>query len=268
MQTITHHPGFPKAICPHKQYDWSVSQVQYKALQADAYGSPHSNSYTESIAPTQPAASSGAALTFTPKIAGYWAVSVSCGVTVTDTQTNQYWSGSGNAGPKDLTSYTLDITYTGPTVSPDTAGVVTDKTTHIHAGWPIQLGVTNVAPTDLPKTFTWTISGAGPNGSAAVGGYNPTAGPTYVTGLYSANSTGTSFPAVDGHYYYAAKGNETASVTPTGSGIPPVKTIFDVTKPTATTSATTDRVNVWSQSGDFGFGGWMSSHRKITVQME
>ena len=92
------------------QYNWSVSQVQYKALQADTYGSPPADSYTDSISPTQPSASSGATLTFTPLIAGYWAVSVSCGVTVTDTQTSQYWSGSGNAGPQDLTSVELTIT--------------------------------------------------------------------------------------------------------------------------------------------------------------
>ena len=30
-------------------YDWSVSQVQYKALQADTFGSPSANSYTDSI---------------------------------------------------------------------------------------------------------------------------------------------------------------------------------------------------------------------------
>lgn len=45
---------------------------------------------------------------------GYWQVSASCGVTATDTKTNQYWTGS--AGPPNLTSYTLDITYTSPVV--------------------------------------------------------------------------------------------------------------------------------------------------------
>ncbi|MGC9217304.1 hypothetical protein, partial [Acidithiobacillus sp.] len=33
----------------------------------------------------------------------------SCGVTVTDTQTNQYWSGSANAGPEDLAAIILTI---------------------------------------------------------------------------------------------------------------------------------------------------------------
>ena len=48
-------------------------------------------------------------MTFTPKIAGYWQVSTICSVTMTDTTTNQYWSGTGNAGPEDLISATLTI---------------------------------------------------------------------------------------------------------------------------------------------------------------
>ncbi len=46
----------------------------------------------------------GATLTFTPLITGYWQVATSCSVTVTDTTTNQYWGGTGNAGPEDLIS--------------------------------------------------------------------------------------------------------------------------------------------------------------------
>ena len=50
-----------------------------------------------------------ATLTFTPLIAGYWQVSASCSVTVTDTKTSQYWTGSANAGPEDLTSATVSF---------------------------------------------------------------------------------------------------------------------------------------------------------------
>jgi hypothetical protein len=57
-------------IYPHR-YDWGIA-VQYKALQADAFGSPPSGSYTDSISPAQPSTNSGATLTFTPLIAGYW----------------------------------------------------------------------------------------------------------------------------------------------------------------------------------------------------
>jgi hypothetical protein len=241
------------------QYDWSVANVQYKALQADAFGPAPSGSYTDSISPTQPSTSSNASLTFTPLIAGYWAVSVSCSVTVTDTKTNQYWTGSANAGPEDLTSYTLDITYTGPVVGggSDSGMVVTNKTTDVHAGWPIQLGVAHVAPADLSKTYTWSIDGAGGNGSAAVGGYNPTSGPTYVTTLDPESSTGVTFPGANEYYYYTIAGSETASVTPTGSGIPPAKTTFAVAKPTAAVSTLTPGVYVWPASGGFGFGQWM-----------
>ncbi|MGC9259110.1 MAG: hypothetical protein ACP5I8_03390 [Phycisphaerae bacterium] len=54
------------------QYYWPVTNVQYKALQADSLGSPPSGGYTNSISPAQPSAGSSATLTFTPLIAGYW----------------------------------------------------------------------------------------------------------------------------------------------------------------------------------------------------
>ncbi len=90
-------------------YDWSVSSVQYKAAQTDTFGSPPANSYTDSISPNQPSSNSGATLTFTPLIAGYWQVSTGCSVTVTDTTTNQYWGGSGNAGPATVQSTPLVV---------------------------------------------------------------------------------------------------------------------------------------------------------------
>lgn len=260
--------GVPEGDLSAK-YDWTVAQVQYKATVNDpttgkllAYGSPPSGSYVSPIliSPSQPSTSSGATLTFTPLTAGYWQITVSCSVTVTDTKTNQYWSGSANAGPEDLTSYTLDITYTGPVVGGfDNGTVVTNNKIpiEVHAGWPIQLGVTHVAPTDLPKTFTWSIDGAGGNGAAAIGGYNPTTGPTYVTTLNPASSTSTTFPGAKEYYYYTTAGSQTASVTPTGSGIPPAKTTFSVAKPTEVISTVTSEVHVWSAFGGFGFGQWM-----------
>ncbi len=134
------------------QYDWSVS-VEYKALQADSFGSPPSGSYTDSISPTQPSPSSSATLTFTPLIAGYWQVSASCGVTVTDTQTNQYWSGSGNAGPEDLTSYVLHIEY-------DYAGMwpVVDKQTQDVCVGDVIGVLAAYGPSDM--TLQWTVKGS------------------------------------------------------------------------------------------------------------
>lgn len=79
------------------KYGWSVTKVQYEALPADAFGPAPSDSYTDSISPAQPPTSSSATLTFAPLIAGYWQVSTSCSVTVTDTKTSQYWTGSGKA---------------------------------------------------------------------------------------------------------------------------------------------------------------------------
>ncbi len=158
-----------------------------------------------------------------------------------------------------MTGYTLDITYTGPVAggSPDSGSVVTNKKENVHAGWPIQLGA-KLAPSDLASKFTWSIDGAGGNGSAAIGGYDPATGPTYVTALNPASSTGTSFPTT-GSYYYVASGSENASVTPNGGGIPAAETTFSVTKPTATVSTTTSAVYVWPASGIMGFGQWMSN---------
>ena len=72
------------------QYDWSVS-VEYKPLQADSFGSPPSGSYTDSLSlpihRDKLCCRLNATLTFTPKVAGYWQASASCGVTVTDTTT-------------------------------------------------------------------------------------------------------------------------------------------------------------------------------------
>ncbi len=195
---------------------------------ADQFGSPPSNSYTDSISPSQPSTGSSAGLEFTPKIAGYWSVSTSCTVTVTDTKNNEKWSGSANCGPDNLTSYTLDITYTGPVVgqtNPDSGTVVTNGQSNVHAGWPIQLGAV-LAPSDLAGQFTWTIQGAGGNGSAAIGGYNPTTDATQVVTLDPATVTAAALTT----YYYTESGTFNASLSPQGENIS-AKTTFIVTKP-------------------------------------
>ncbi len=217
------------------QYDWSVANVQYKALQADSFGSAPSGSYTDSISPTQPSTSSSATLTFTPLIAGYWRVSMSCSVTVIDVQTAQYWGGSANAGPEDLTSYTLDITYTGPvvvgsTVTTDNGTVVTNETQDVHAGWPIEVGV-SVAPSDLANEFDWTIDGAGGNGSAAIAGYS------HTTQIATVDALGQQY-GYSVLYYYTASGSHDVTVTTkNGYEVPSVWTKFSVVKPTSAMSA-------------------------------
>jgi hypothetical protein len=90
-------------------YTWSVTSVQYKSTWYDDTGTnvvPYetaTSGFTDSITQPNPTVSF-ATLTFTPQIGAYWEVSVSCTVNITDTDTNQSWSGSATVGPKPLTS--------------------------------------------------------------------------------------------------------------------------------------------------------------------
>ena len=128
--------------------------MQYKATWLKSqgnvapYGNPPLDSYTDSISPTQPSASSGATLTFTPLIAGCWAVSVSCGVTVTDTQTSQYWKGSGDAGPRYLASYDLSPFSGTPKVNGSRLNVCVGESIPLEA---------DPSPSDMQ--VRWTIPG-------------------------------------------------------------------------------------------------------------
>ena len=172
-------------------------------------------------------------------------------MTVTDTKRNEYWTGSANAGPQDLTSYTLDITCTGTVAgssgdTTDSGTVVTNKTTDIHAGWPIQLGAV-LTPADLSKTFTWSIDGAGGNGSAAINGYTVASDSSsaVVNTLTPDNDTKSTFPnpssspAMLQSYYYTNGGSFNPSVQPQGvTGATPVNTTFIVAAPTTTLKAT------------------------------
>ncbi|MGC8561437.1 MAG: hypothetical protein ACP5O1_12255, partial [Phycisphaerae bacterium] len=163
------------------------------------------------------------------------------------------YTGTTQPGSLQETSWKFDITYTGPIFgqSNDDAGtVVTNGTENVHAGWPIQLGAA-LAPADLATKFTWKISGAGGNGSAAINGYvsNQTTGApvvrgkpsetgqAYVVTLAPANDTKATFPdpsspGILKRYYYTETKNLTASVQPQGANIPAVITTFDVTAPT------------------------------------
>ena len=254
--SATYEPpaNLPAEATPSAQYSWSVS-VAYKALYADSYGAPPPNSYTLSISPSQPSPSGGAELSFTPLIAGYWQLTGSCGVKVTDQTANEYWTGSANTGPADLISYTFDITYTGSVAAAsgdttDSGTVVTGKTTDVHAGWPIQLGA-ELAPSDLASKFTWTISGAGGNGSAAINGYSLGSGDAsaVVDALVPSADTEPIFPdpgvpyaPMLFNYYYTESGNYSASVSPQGVNIPAATASFSVVKPSGTLSTATSAV--------------------------
>jgi hypothetical protein len=144
-------------------YDWSLTQVQYKALQADSFGPAPSGSYTDSISPSQPSTGSSASLDFTPLIAGYWAISTSCTVTVTDTNNKETWTGSQNAGPEDLTSVAVDLTVTvsGTQLSetqeenPGVTLSVEPQYQHYFPGEPTPVFTATSAPADCTVTLNW-----------------------------------------------------------------------------------------------------------------
>lgn len=201
------------------QYDWSVTNVQYKALQADAFGSPPSGSYTDSISPTQPSTSSSATLTFTPLIAGYWQVSASCGVTVTDTKTNQYWSGSANtAPPRPLTSYTLHIEY---------GGLVVDGQTHnVCVGQQIPL-TADFGPSDM--TLQWNVKGS------TIGGYTANNQSASITPTGDLTKPTLSYYWMDTDSGSTEDENVTLTGTlPSGGSLSPVNTTFNVYRPVPT----------------------------------
>ncbi len=96
-------------------YSWSATVLDKATWLANGKVAPYlppkdpATAYTATFSPNGNAQSGSTTLTFTPHEARYWQISVSCEVTVTDTTTNQYWSGSAGAGPEDLISATLTI---------------------------------------------------------------------------------------------------------------------------------------------------------------
>lgn len=112
----------PEGTYPTADYSWSVA-VEYKPLYADSYGAPPTNSYTLTISPSQPSSASGATMSFTPLIAGYWQFTGTCGVTLTDQAGNEYWTGSGTSSPVQAVSYQLQIDYGGVNVDGRTQDV-------------------------------------------------------------------------------------------------------------------------------------------------
>jgi hypothetical protein len=213
-----------------EQYDWSVTSVQYKAVwfaspnNVAPYGSPPSNSFTASISPTQPSTQSGATLTFTPEITEYWAVSVSCEVTVTDNVTGQSWSGIGNAGfgtgntgSGQLTGYILHIQYGG--------NIVDNQTQDVSVGEDIGL-TADYGPSDM--TLQWKIQGS------IIDNYNADDSGGYIEPVYDFQYTSALMI-----YYWMDMGNgntQNEQVTLTGSmpdgSNPSVNTTFNVYRPT------------------------------------
>ena len=206
------------------KYNWTVSQVQFKGTQAGSFRTAPTGTYTAIISPAQPSNSSSATLTFTPNVPGYWQVSTTCGVTITDSKTNKTWTGSGNAGPEDVTSYVLHIEYDET--------VVDDKTEQISVGEQVAL-TAEFGPSD--QTITWNPAGN------VIKGYTQSLTTASVTNL-----TGADLHATTINFYYVSAG---ASGTEQGdaddvvlslslNGSSPVYTTFDEYEPNVTFTAT------------------------------
>ncbi len=153
----------PEGTYPTADYSWSVA-VEYKPLYADSYGVPPTNSYTLTISPSQPSSTSGATITFTPLIAGYWQFTATCGVTLTDQAGNDYWTGSGTSSAVQATSMQVDLVVsvdgTQLTEAQETdPGVQLPQLPQYQGYAPPPLPVftaTQVAPADCTATLNWT----------------------------------------------------------------------------------------------------------------
>ena len=209
-------------------YAWSVASVQYKSQWLNAqgkaaqYGPPPSGQYTDPIDPSTPSTSSSATLAFTSPVAGYWQVSVSCSVTVTDTKTNQCWSGSAVAGPQPLTVYVLHIQYGGNVVDSQTQDVCVGE----YIGLTAEYG-----PSDM--TLQWTVAGS------TIYAYEADNQQGVIIPLTPAD-----FTYADLYYYWmdtdsGSTENENVKLTgtlPAGGSPPPVNTTFNVYRPVPTFS--------------------------------
>jgi|GEM_PF-6803957 len=154
----------PEGTYPTADYSWSVA-VEYKPLYADSYGAPPTNSYTLTISPSQPSsATSGATVSFTPLIAGYWQFTGTCGVTLTDLAGNDYWTGSGSSSAVQASSMQVDLVVsvdgTQLTEAQETDPGVQLPPLPQYQGYPPPplpvFTATQVAPADCTATLNWT----------------------------------------------------------------------------------------------------------------
>ncbi len=154
-------------------------------------------------------------------------------MTVTDTKTNQYWTGSANAGPEDLTSYILHIAYGG--------NVVDNQTQDVCVGEYVQLAA-QYGPSDMD--LKWTVQGS------IIANYTVTnSGPKYSDIDHTKPSTAKITPVTASElaqpllaYYWmdTDSGKEEdekvtlAGTMPSGKSPPPAITTFDVDRPAYT----------------------------------
>jgi len=170
---------------------------------------------------------------------------------VTDTKTNQYWTGSAKAGPQYLTSYLLHIEYGGNVVDSETQDVSVGQQIALTAGY---------GPSDM--ALQWSVAG-----TTIVSSYTASA-----TGAKAVPVTSADLEQPDLTYYwvYTDSGStDDEKVTLTGTLPQPptaaavVKTTFDVFEPSATftgtdESATTADGNCPGDQ-DPNTGAWVSN---------
>lgn len=155
-------------------------------------------------------------MTFTPLIAGYWAVTVSCGVTVADSVTNKYWTVSDSAGPQDLTSAVV-------TFSPNPIVTGADKNNPGAIFTPV---TATIAPADLTNKISVNTFVDSGTGSAGVENSQPNASAgTIAFDLYGINGTSKTMPQgdieLDAKDGYAVLGTvEVTVVIPAAIGTP------------------------------------------------
>ena len=156
---------------------------------------PTNYEYTPKPLPSEASASSSATLAFTPKVAGYWQVTVNCAVYVLDAKEGLSWDdypGTGDAGPQDLTSATVSFSpnpiETGADREPKEQGAIFAKVT------------ATVAPKDLVSrvsvsNFT-TLPGG--TGAATIENSQPDAATGQINfDLYGTAGTARSMPNGD-----------------------------------------------------------------------
>ncbi|HTV47285.1 MAG TPA: hypothetical protein VMG59_02465 [Phycisphaerae bacterium] len=226
-----------------EEYSWSVDSVQYSATYNGNYQTV-SSGYTCSINP-QSSSNSGATLTFTPQIAGYWQISIGCLVIVTDPDTDQQWTGSGDAGGQ-LTSYIINILYTGdvigangtaPSYSSTNNGstIATSDTLNVQAGWPISTVSVQVSPTDQTTTYQWSVAGSS-SAETAIKNFEVASDDSYgkIDQLLSSDLTAASLPTF--HFVDDSSHNVSCTATVDGQQFT-AQTTFSVTKPSTNMTA-------------------------------
>ncbi len=242
-------PGVPEGQLS-ASYSWSATVLDKATWLANGKVAPYlppkdpATAYTATFSPNGNAQSGSTTLTFTPHEARYWQISVSCEVTVTDTTTNQYWSGSASAGPENLTSYILSFTSGTPQVDGSNLNVCVGEQIPLTASF---------GPSDM--TLRWTVPGS------IIGNYL-TSGTSGKIVPVSSNAYAS--PQMDYFWMDTDSGTtENEKVTlagalPNGQSPPSAITTFNVFRPVSTFTALSR--GAVALDSDYYFGTGLCMH--------